>query len=179
MANGYPVIVEWEDLRFPATAINPPGQASDPDVDTTYGTLLFAASGTEMIFVLAQLPHSWQEGSDLHPHIHWAKTTSASGNVMWELQYRWSKIGEVMDSSWTTLTKATTTVSDGDTAEQHAITAFDAISGTGCSVSDMLVMKVSRLGDDAADTYGADARLLEFDIHLQIDSRGSLAEYTK
>ena len=65
----------WDDLKFPATAINPPGQASDPDVEATSGLLLFAAAGTELVYALAQMPHHWEEGSDIKPHVHWTKTT--------------------------------------------------------------------------------------------------------
>ena len=47
----------WDDLTFPAAGLNPPGAASDPDRDTTFGYLLFAASGTEIITGAVQLPH--------------------------------------------------------------------------------------------------------------------------
>jgi hypothetical protein len=35
------------------------------------------------------------------------------------------------------------------------------------------------MGADAADTYGAVARLMEFDIHFWQDSIGSGQEYSK
>lgn len=169
----------WDDLRFPATAINPPGQASDPDVDTTNGILLFDATATEVVFLVAQMPHSWAEGSAISPHVHWYKTTSASGDVMWQLDYKKFAIGEVGDSSFTTLQASTSTITDDDTAEQHLLTPFADIDMTGLTLSDMLVMKLSRIGGDAADTYGADAALLEFDIHYELDSFGSQQEFVK
>ena len=43
----------------------------------------------------------------------------------------------------------------------------------------MLLIKLSRIGGDASDTYGADARLLEFDIHYQINTLGSELEFVK
>jgi hypothetical protein len=169
----------WDDLRFPATVVKPPGQASDPDFDTTNGTLLFAATGTEVIYVIAQMPHSWKEGSAVSPHIHWYKTTSASGNVVWQLEYKKFPIGEVGDSEFTVLTASTPAVSDGDTAFRHALTPFDDIDMTGMTLSDMLLMKISRLGGDAADTYAADAAMMEFDIHYQSDTLGSEYEFVK
>ena len=171
----------WDDLRFPASAVNPPGQASDPDFDTTVGGYLFAAAGTELVFFQAQLPHKWYEGSELNPHCHWQKTTSAAGDVKWRLEYRWAPRAAVMDASWSTST-ASTVVSatpDNDTANEHLITAFDDIDGSGKEISDMLLMRFSRIGGDAADTYGADARLLEFDIHYQIDGNGSTERFNK
>ena len=39
--------------------------------------------------------------------------------------------------------------------------------------------RVSRIGGDALDTYGADAKLLEFDVHYLVDSLGSGGELIK
>jgi hypothetical protein len=167
----------WDDLRFPATAINPPGAESDPDWDTDKGGWLFDDSGTEVLYLIAQLPHSWFEGSDIAPHLHWEKTTSATGNVLWRLEYQWCPIGEARESE-ETLNASVPAVSS-DVADTHQLTSFGHVSATGKQISDMLVMKLSRIGGDELDTYAADARLLEFDIHYQNDSLGSIQEFIK
>lgn len=180
MSRHSPGLLVWEDLRFPATAINPPGAASDPDWDASNGGWLFDAGGTEVLYVLAQLPHSWAEGTTLHPHVHWEKSTSAAGNVLWQLRYQWSPIGKVRESL---VTLNSTTVkfpsTDPNTANLQMITELGHIQATGKNVSDMLVMRLERVGGNAADTYGADARLLEFDIHFQKNALGSEIEYTR
>ena len=88
-----------------------------------------------------------------------------------------------MDAAFTTLQTSSPIAAtpDNDTADEHLITAFSDIGTSGKSISDMLVMKLSRIGGDAADTYGADARLLEFDIHYQLTASGagSRIEYAK
>ena len=171
----------YDDLRFPATAVNPPGAASDPDWDTTTPGWLFDASSTEIIHLIAQLPHQWHVGTDLEPHVHWMKTTSADGNVYWRLEYKWAGIGEVLDTNWTTVNVTTTVAGtpDNDTANEHLISSFGSIDTTGKGISDILLMKLSRIGGDGSDTYGADARFLEFDIHYAIDGFGSDGVYTK
>ena len=85
-----------------------------------------------------------------------------------------------MDASWTTLESSTVVggTPDNDTADQHLITSLGEISGSGKGISDMLIMKLSRLGSDAADTYGADCRLLEYDIHVYMN-HGSELEFSK
>lgn len=173
----YPV---WDDLRFPASSINPPGQAADPDFDTTNGGWLFAAAGTEVLFLSGQLPHGWNEGSIIKPHIHWQKTTSAAGDVVWQLEYKWSPINEVMDAAFTTITVSSTVngTPDTDEANKHLISSFGEISAADKNISDMLMMKISRLGDDGDDTYGADARLIEFDIHYQSVAHGTTLEFS-
>ena len=98
------------------------------------------------------------------------KTTSATGEVEWQLDYRWAKIGEAMDGSWTTLSDMTPDVSDADTVHTHALTALGTIAtGDTVDVSDMLICKVTRLGSSysGSNHYTAAAALLEFDIHYQ------------
>ena len=173
--------VSYEDLRFPATAVNPPGQAEDPDWDQVTPGWRFDASTTEVIHLIAQLPHQWKVGTTLGPHVHWMKTTSASGNVLWRFQYKWAPIGGVLDADWTTA-DVTTTVGgtpDTDTANQHLISSFGDIDTTGKQISDVLLMRFARIGSDGSDTYGADARFLEFDIHYAIDGFGSDGVFTK
>ena len=167
----------WEDLRFPATAINPPGTVNDPDFDTTKGGWLFSPSATEVLFIVAQMPHSWIEGTEIRPHVHWEKTTSAEGDVYWNLNYQLSEIGTARQAA-VDLSSATATVAS-DTADVHQLTTFGAIDMTGFTLSCILVMQLSRVGGNAADTYGADARLLEFDFHYQYGSAGSRQEFVK
>jgi hypothetical protein len=169
----------YEDLRFPATAINPPGVASDPDFDNVNGGFLFSATSTELLFVGAQLPHSWKEGSDIEPHVHWQKTTSDTGDVYWQIEYKWAPIGGIMDASFTQAGSYTTVITDDNTADKHLITSLGSISTTGRQISDMLLIRIAREGGNVNDTYGADARLLEFDIHIELDSRGSQSPYAK
>lgn len=83
------------------------------------------------------------------------------------MEYKWAKIGEIIDANWTTLSGATaiaTTIDDGS-ANRHLITSLGTINDANADFSDMLIIKLSRVGGNAADTYGADARLLEFDLH--------------
>jgi len=171
----------WDDLRFPVNAIKLRGSGSEPDEETTYGTLLFDNNTVESVFVTAQMPHAWKEGTTIYPHVHWYKTTSAAGDVCWQLDYIICKKGAQFSDTYTTITGATPAISDNDTARTHALTSLNSsgIDMTGCGLSDMIIMKLSRKADDALDTYGADAALLEFDIHYEIDSFGSDDQFSQ
>lgn len=172
---------KWDDLRSPASGINPTGPAAPPGIDTNDGTLLFDAAGTEVVSVILQMPHSWKQGSDIKPHVHWTKSTSAAGNVYWRLEYQIASVNGVFPGSWTTLNTTTTSpvASDDNTADRHLISDFGTISMAGYTASCMLKCRVSRIGGDVLDTYGADAKLLEFDIHYLVDSLGSGGEFIK
>ena len=171
--------VAWDDLRAPATALKVGSTA--PSSNTDYGWLEFAHNANAFVFHHFQLPHSWKEGSAIRPHCHWMKTTSAAGEVEWKLEYRWMSLGEVMDTSWTAVSVKTPSVTDGDTAYQQALSSFGSIDCTGKQISDMLVMKLTRLGTGytGSNHYAAPAALLELDIHFQIDAFGSLQLYQK
>jgi hypothetical protein len=165
----------WDDLRFPTNALSTGGTA--PTVSTVTGLYEFTVG--DSVFAHAQLPHSWAEGSVLKPHVHWMKTTSAVGNVNWQLDYRWARIGEVVEVSNTTIANETPAVSDADTTNMHAITELgDMQPANSEQVSDMLIMKLTRVAAVGTE-YGARAALLEYDIHYQIDAHGSEQEFIK
>lgn len=169
----------WDDLKSPSTSLKAGSTA--PSTNTTFGWLEFAHNADAFVFVQVQLPHHWKEESNLSPHVHWAKTTSAAGEVEWQLDYRWMNIGEVMDGDWTTLSSMTPAVSDDDTQYKHALTPLGTITCESRQISDMLICKLTRLGSSYSGSshYGAAAALIEFDIHYQIDSVGSELLYTK
>lgn len=166
----------WDDLRFPAAGINPPGGASDATRNTSTGLLEFAAAGTNLICFQAQMPHAWKEGSAIEAHIHWMPSTTNGGNVVWQLDYKVIGINETLPGSYTTLN--VTDAADG-VANKHQLTELGEIALTGKTVSCMIVCILSRLGGDAADTFTGVAQLLEVDFHYQIDGFGSAEEYIK
>ena len=175
----------YDDLRAPAVAINPPGADSDPGRDATTGWLLFDATATELIYITYQMPHGWVQeetansgvSSPISFHTHWHKSTSATGTVAWRMRYRYSNLGGVW-STWSTPETVTTPqVSDGNTAEQQALTAFTDIRIPNASISANLLIELARVG--SADTYAADAVLTDADCHIMINQPGSADVYTK
>lgn len=172
----------WDDLRFPAQGINPPGAVADPDIETTTGLSLFDSAGTEILAGVAQLPHSWKEGSALKPHVHWQKTTSAAGNVLWRLEYEVVNNGDVAAMTYSTVISSSTSIAelpDTNTANNLLITTLPEISMINKRISCIVFWKLSRVGGNAADTYGADARLVELDFHYLVDTKGSVEQFTK
>ena len=168
----------WDDLRFPASGLNPPGPISAPGTDSDTGLLLFEDAKTQVMAGVAQMPHHWQESSEIRPHVHWLQP--AAGNVLWRLEYRLIPAynGE-FPASWTTIDNTTAVGTYPGTGTFINITNFGAIDMTGFKISSMVVFKLSRIGGDALDTMTASASLLEFDIHYQIDSFGSRQQFIK
>lgn len=173
-------LLGWEDLRFPASTLNPPGSVADADVDSSsifLGTLLFDAGATEICAGQAQFPHAKKLDSIIYPHVHWAPTSTDAGNVLWRLEYIIADRDGVFPESYTVIN---TLAEASLIANMHLSTPLGTgIDTTGYGISTMMVWKLSRIGGDASDTYGADARLLEFDIHYQADEIGSAEERAK
>lgn len=170
-------ILAWDDLRFPVQGINPAGSSAPPSVDDTTrpGTLLFASGATNIIAGVAQLPHAWARGTNIHPHIHWAKTTSASGGVVWQLRYAVANVSGTFGaySDWEDCTYP---VSDSDTADKHALAAWSEIDMSAHKESAIILWQIQRKHDHASDDYAANARLLEVDFHYQRNKSGTQSE---
>lgn len=167
---------QYDDLRFPAAGINPPGAASDPTLDTSDGRWKFSATAVNTLAMQVQLPHSWREGSAIRPHVHWSPTDASAGNVKWQMQYKVANVNEAFPANWLSLS---VTDAAGGVSDWHEITGLGDIDMTGMRISCMLLVLVSRLGNDVADTYAADVKLNEFDIHFEADSLGSNEEFIK
>ena len=169
----------WDDLRAPASGINPAGSAAAATVDQEDGSLIFSNGQTQTVAVWFQLPHAWKVGSDISFHIHWKKTTSAAGTVKWQTKYQWTNIGAT-DAGFSVYADGTEAIPNSNTAGKHAIFEFTDFPGTGKTMSSMLCVVIQRVSSGGgADTYNAPVKLMEADLHYQIDSFGSYQEYVK
>jgi hypothetical protein len=170
----------WDDLRNPATAINPPGAASDPVRNQSDGWLEFSASQTNTIVVDVQLPHAYKEGSTIRPHVHWHKKTAGAGDVLWRCEYAFWNIGAAVPNSYTTVDVSTPIPAfPDDGTVKSLITSWGDVTMTGKRISCLGKMIVSRVGGAPADTYAGLAVMEYVDIHYQLDTAGSVLETTK
>ncbi|NIQ10462.1 MAG: hypothetical protein GWO10_16320 [candidate division Zixibacteria bacterium] len=166
----------WDDLRVPVYQTKL-GGTKDPDfvkvLDDGAGSqgvfaYLFDKTTEEELYFAVQLPHAWKAGSSITPHVHWMPTDTDTGSVVWGIEYSWASINGTFGNT-TLVTK--TDAADG-TADKHQMAVFSAISGTGHTASSMIICRVYRKAADAADTYNADAALIEVDFHYEVDKIG-------
>ena len=166
---------EWDDLRAPATGINPVGPISPATPNAADGSLTFAKGN--LICAWFQMPHSWLLGSDIHVHIHWSKQTTNNGVVNWQMKYKWGNKGDVMPA-FSALATGTEQVLNSDTIDKSAKYEWPAISGVGKTLSSMICIYLIRV-NDGNDTFTGDANLYEIDIHYRKDTFGSRQETIK
>lgn len=172
----------WDDLRVPGlstkTGATAPTFGNFVDANTQ-GYLFNNAQDDETFFSI-QMPHSWKEGSDIYPHVHWMRTAApgvaANTNVVWEFTYSWANVNTTFPAG----TAITATNSVSGTNWFHQVSSFAAISGTGKTVSSVLNCRLRRLANtSASDTYDQDVGLIDVDIHHLVDSFGSQQEFVK
>lgn len=169
----------WDDLRAPASAINPAGSASAAAVNQEDGSLVFVDGSTNSIAIQFQMPHNWLVGSDIYFHVHWCKTTSAVGTVKWQYKYKWTNIGSVR-AGFSGFLDLTEVVVNADTADLHALASSAVIAGAGKTMSSIICIVLQRLSSGgSADTYNDDVKLFDADIHYQVDGFGSRLELVK
>lgn len=178
--------VQWDDMRAPASVVRVTGASNIPAYGSFLGnlqTLYFDDSTMEQVFVEFQMPHGYFLRSDIYPHVHWTPNANSNAGevVSWGLEYTWANFGQVFPSPTTIYTNSHAPVDSILVANRMYVTGFDAISKSNSELSGMLVCRLFRdaTGAGLTDDYGDDAGLLEFDIHYQINSRGSRQPWIK
>lgn len=181
----------WEDLRIEPnvrvtspTTYNPTFEQWFTNGSASRGVYLYSfedGSTEKEIHFTMQMPHQWA-GTAINIHVHWIPYAASTAEVVkWGLEYTWAEPGATFGN--TALVYATTTV-QGDAnyvQYKHYITQFTSISpsSTTDGLSTIMIGRLFRNSNDAADTYASKAGLLYIDAHYEVDSMGSSTEYIK
>lgn len=162
----------WDDMRAPATQLHVNPVTVKPDYDDTHVGLLYDAASNEAATLILQLPHDYKAGTNVVPHIHWESTTNVDNTnvVVWKMDWCWRNNGEAEPGTWNNATINTNCNVNSFTLQ---VAEFPELSGANKLESSFIKVKLTRLGGDAADSYGADALLTEFDIHYKKDKAGT------
>jgi hypothetical protein len=180
----------WDDLMIPGFAVKTTG-TSPPDFTT-----VFAGSGNidyyafdggsllEQVYFSVQMPHCWKEGSTIYPHVHFAPTSTNTGDtnervVRFGLEYTWGQIGEAFAAPQAFNMDSAGFVPNTSLWKHLLCTNGTGIAGTGKGLSSILMGRLYRNPADSVDTYPQDVAFLSFDLHYEIDALGSEQEYVK
>lgn len=167
----------WDDLRFPVTGIDPVGPVNAPTPDPDVPGLLFSGSAENMIHIVAQHSHAKKLGTAVIPHMHIESTGTSTATSVWHMVYQWRNTGQVLSGTWTT---NTTYFIPAGVANSNAIVSFSSINAIANeTLSSIMQIKLIRAATDPIDLNSDQMRLLEFDIHYQIDGFGSDSETAK
>jgi len=171
--------VRWDDFSAPATTARR-GVTSKPDFDYTELGLLFPQNdATEIIYIVAQMQHKKQLGSDIHLHCHYIQ--AGADQPTFKAAYRYYNNGAAVPGSWTIVSTADAEGSKGvfdypGSRSIMQIATFPPIEApTGETVSANIDIKFYREDNDVT----GDVLVKYIDYHFQIDSDGSPQEFSK
>jgi hypothetical protein len=172
----------WDDLTFGISAVKV-GGINDPtfEVFKTNGAgstgvycYQFSPNSRQEVFFSVQLPHTFKEGSDVSPHVHWSPLTTETGTVVWGLEYTIANFGETYGN-----TLVDTIISSAHTtAFAHQIVDFPDIASTSRTVSAVYMCRMYRDATSTDDTYPSKVALLAVDFHVQKNKLGTEDEYS-
>lgn len=174
----------WEDLRTPVNMLK--FSSTKPPVWTAYkGGHVAAfedqAVNYQSVYWTWQMPHSYELGTPVTPHIHIVPEDNAAGNVHWEFTYSIAKKNaEFPPESVIHITQVMPEVTD-----YHTYFELTTISGSEFpsnveDISTIMLCGLHRRSDELDDTYeGKSVYLLEVDLHYLKDTWGSRLSLTK
>ena len=175
----------WDDLRVSMDKGSSSASLAYSPGESSGGQIWYFrdAKGLETLSFQVQLPHSYKEGPNIYPHLHWTPLNSGSGNVEWNLDYTWVNYDSTTPLAFPSTTTSTIVETGPFTIRTHLITPLTTgnvgLDGTGKKISSILICRLWRNSNNSADTYQNDAGLLSLDFHYQINTVGSRLPFLK
>jgi hypothetical protein len=179
----------WDDLRFPVTTLllgagNPPSLVVWRDDGAgSAGVLALEFSdevtvNEEQVWFVAQMPHTWREGTSVNPHIHWGLEDATDCNARFCMEYAIANVGDAWPA--TTTTQCADCPSGATATDQQVCGIFPStLAMTGYEISVLLSVRLYRNSGHANDTcVGKDALVHTADIHYEKARPGSRTELT-
>jgi len=135
----------------------------------------------DYIIGAVEVTHSYEEGTDIEAHVHWATNGSEAGDcaVQFQLKYSVLSIGAAATAQ-DTLVTGDLTIAGGTADRTFYVSAFtDLIDGASIGIGDYIVFRFERIAADDGAAPAADPFVIAVGFHAQHDSTGSQTRYTK
>ena len=174
----------WDDDKFPAVGQQLYTPAGRLDFNYTEIGVDFAINARypeEPLVQTAQMPHGFQLGTEIRPHIHWIQSQAAIPN--WLMSYRIWLNGAAKPAY--TLAAYTTNIYAYSAGDIMQITLFPTIDCssivTTSAFIDIIIYRDSANTSTlftGADPVAATVTLKEYDHHLPLSKPGTIREFS-
>ena len=129
-----------------------------------------------------QLPHAWNAGSEISPHVHfspWITGTASVQAARFILEYYWANINDTFPANSSSFAMEYTWT--GSSQWKHLLAEHTGTVELVDVAKNMSSIMKARLYRDntIANNLQGKVTFLYFDIHYQVDGFGSADEYTK
>lgn len=178
----------WDDEKAEiAEGTGPAALTYEAYQDTGFFMHFFRHNQDDSIFTKYQMSHQWDPTTSVYPHIHFVPMASGTGNIRFSYAYTWSQPFGLFSSSigWISGT-LDVPVSASQQYLQLVANFGEVLPLSGARESDVLIFKVERSGNDAADTYtaskdhgtaAANVGILFFDTHYRKIKAGTDVQF--
>jgi len=178
---GYVSMPQYTDVNIPSVALRMPAANAPTLVSYKTGEVLgFTDQGTmnneERIYMILEVNHDYQEGTDMDWHCHWMLEDNTACNVVWQLTETWFN----QNGSIPAVTEYMTVCPSPAAADTCITCETGSLIGSGKKISSIVVGQFRRHSSHALDTCnGKTAYYFLGGVHPKTDSHGSWAELTK
>ena len=147
----------WNDLLGSvSTSIRRNAWTTEVYRDTDYRMDFLSYNQDDEIHMRFQLSHSYELETNMKLHVHAIPMTNTGGNVYWEYQWFWGKIGIEVPalSGWNSGTIITPVAAE-DRYKEKVYNLLDLTNANESDESSILRVVLIRRGTDVNDTYSA------------------------
>ena len=154
----------YDDIVFEASAVNPVGIVDAATLVDTSGqsadqlALVFAAN--RLMLVAAQMPHTWNEGTTVYPHLHFEVQIANAVTNVWKIDYSIADIDGTFPAS-THVTNQITFAAGSQWKHFLMNVPTNGISMTGKHKSAIIRLRYTLLSTTES------MHLVSFDVHYR------------
>jgi len=150
---------------------------TNPPTETSYKggyVLAFASNPDQKMYLTGQMPHDWEEGTDIEVHLHLAIPVAGSRdgveNVKFDMTHNWANNGDAFpgESSIT----GTLDIQD-ELVDASPLINIETISGTGKTFSSIIIFSLTR-DTSVANDYASPIYVTDADFHYRRNKLGSI-----
>jgi hypothetical protein len=168
----------WDDFKLFAQGVNPPGAATDPNISQITGLWEFQSNRTAVLAGTAQFPHNFVP-SIARPHFHFRSKSdpAGSGDTYWRFEYLIYTATGLVPNSYTAEDAIVNVLNHSGGQAYAQIFSFSNVDISSLDDSSFIDWRLSRIPGEAADVYSDSVVVVDLDMHVQIDSLGSVEEF--
>ena len=153
------LIKEWGLGGMQRPATRAPSRSTPAGTNYPWSALNFDPAADESVYVEGEIPESdiYTASGNVNVVISWVSDTSTTGSVRWKVEI----VGRADGEAWDVAFSDSATVEDPRTAGDSLHRAVVSLVAPSLSPGERFVMKITREGTHANDTYnGADADMI-------------------
>ena len=153
-------------------AINLRAGATPPAYNTFQDSIqgvAFENLASDIVYGSFEIPHTYNEGSDLEVHLHWSPSSTNTGRCDWVMKYTYANMNGVFGAEETLTFQQE---GSGVVNKNQYVSANVFIDGTAkaLKIGAVFLFALSR---PTGDAFTGDAFLHEVGVHYQRDTLGS------